>query len=112
MKLIIGNCFNIPKCLGQRVIVVVTHTPKNYISNIDRAKNWLFAQYSDQNSPLHYFVSLSENFELAKSRIHHVNCKNPYDEEEPGKQIQNVSNVPIWLSNFLTFFYRKCKNIK
>ena len=88
MKLIIGNCFRITKCSGQRVIVVVTHTPKNYITNLEWAQDWILDQSRDQNSLLHQFVNLSENFDLAISRIHLVNCKNPSDEEESGKQTQ------------------------
>ena len=89
MKIIIENCF-IKESLRQRFIVVVTHSPRNHISNFNRAQDWISTQSSNQNSPLQYFFSLSGGFEFAKSRIHLINCKNPNDEEEPGKHNERL----------------------
>ena len=74
--------------LRHRLLLVVTHSAEKYIRDIQRAQEWITNESNKPRSLLNYFlngINLGQN--SCKSRIHFINCKNPKEEEDPGKKI-------------------------
>ena len=73
----------------QRLILAVTNSTDKLINNSKFAQDWISNESVHPNSPLNYFLNDAnpgENETISKSKIYFINCKNPEEEEEPGKE--------------------------
>ena len=89
MKEIVETFFQANNQRERTLILAVTNSTDKLINNSKFAQDWISNESVHPNSPLNYFLNDAnpgENETISKSRIYFINCKNPEEEEEPGKE--------------------------
>ena len=88
MKKIVETFFEANNNQRKRLILAITNSTDKLIHNGKFAQDWISQESVHPHSPLNYFLNEAnpgEDKSISKSRIYFINCKNPEEEEEPGK---------------------------